>query len=259
MQITKRGFFHLCGGAAVAVLASELPDLVTLPKGRGRIVEVELLGRKVLLEELPQPSKNTVFAQYRYTYYQYTYRSPYANYGRYQQWAYAQYQAQYQAYMQTLIEQYSWIQNYRAQMAAYMQEYYSQSYQMSQPFPLDSVRSIYSYGSSSNSEIVLGLNKRREQVLAQGKSVRAMAVIASITDSDDDDDDEKEMSAAPQTSSRSVTTESGAYSIAGSGYGTANGSAFISSREYKNVDTEERGSILIYDTKAQKETRLVAV
>jgi hypothetical protein len=259
MRFTRRQIFHACGYGASAYLLTKLPDFFPLLETKGRMIRTEIRGRMVWLEEILYTPSNTVYAQYAYHPYQY--QNPYAYFGNYQMWQQQQWNAmQYQAYMQQLIQQYTWAQQYQAAMANYMQQY-SNSYSLSQPFAMDSIRSIYSYGEggSSSDDLLLGLNSNRQTVSAKGKPVHLVSAVAGIADDEGFSTRKKERSAGPQSSAIRSTEQLGEASISGSGFHTANGGAFISNREFRDSDSGERGSIVMFDDGSKTQRHLVAV
>lgn len=255
---TRRSFFHLVGGCATGAVTVQLGQLLPTGGYVSTRFRAEVRGRLVWIAEL-SPEPNVVHAQYAY--YPYQYQNPYAYYGQYQMWAAGQwYQQQYQAYMQQLVQQNTWARSYVSPMASYMQQY-ANSYSLSEPFAMESIRSLYTYGDGDPGEddLILGLNKNGRRVLARGKSVRAMSAISDIADSEDWDDEEKEASSGPQSSSRTRSVQVGSKRISGSGFDTENGEAFVSSRRYRNEDSGEEGSLIVFDTSENKEVRLVEV
>jgi hypothetical protein len=257
MRITRRQIFHACGYGASAYLLAKLPDFFPLRETKGRMIKTEIRGRTVWLEEILQTSVNVVHAQVPY--YPYQYQNPYAYFGNYQIWQ--QWNAmQYQAYMQRLTQQYTWAQQYQAALANSMQQY-ANSYALSQPFAMDSIRSIYSYGegNSSSDDLLLGLNSARQNVQATGKPVRLVSAVAGIADDEGFSQRQKERSAGPQSSAGRATEQLGGASIFGSGFRTANGGAFVSKDEFRDSDSGERGSIVMFDDGSRTQRHLVSV
>jgi hypothetical protein len=255
-SITRRRLLNWCTGGATAVLVSQISDLLPIPSGKGRIIEAVIQGKRVWLEEVPKPSRNAVYAQ---AYYPYTYQNPYSHFCTCSMMPQYNY-GQYAQYMQGLAQQYAWTQNYVAQMASYMQQY-SRGYSLSQPFAMNEIRSLYSFGDadSSDDDLLFGLNAAGNHVVSRGKSVKLVDAIADISDDENWNRRKKERSSGPQSNSRPMTAALKGGSVGGTGFDSANGSTFISSREYRNTDSGETGSIVMFDTGAGKEARLVPV
>ena len=249
--MTRRRILNLAGCAASGCLLAELPDLLPLPGRKGRLIRTEIRGKRVVLEELV-PSRNTVYAQ---SYYAFQYRTPYAYFGNYQMWA-SWNAMQYQAYMQRLIQQYTWAQYYQNALAQYMQQYANNSYSLSQPFALDSIRSIYSYGRGSD-EVLLGLNKYQNNVQASGPSVRAVSAVADIIEDEGYSRTRIERSAGPQSSAVRTTEYLGEAPVGGAGFRTDNGKVFASARRFRDTDSGDQGNLLMFDDGARKQRHFV--
>jgi hypothetical protein len=257
-KLTKRELFHLTGAGAAAYLASKLDEFLPVYPEKRPPFRARIQGRSVWLAEL-RPEGKVVHAQYAY--YPYQYQDPYMYYGQYQMWAAGQwYQAQYQSYMQRLVQQYSWAQSYVSPMQRYMQQF-SNSYSLSEPFAMESIQSIYSYGDGvpATDDLILGLTRRNRPVLAKGKPVKLMSAVSDIADNEGWAEQDKEKAAGPQSDSMLKTASLGRQTVAGAGYRTANGEAFVSARRYENQDSGETGSIVMFDTSRNKEVRLVEV
>jgi hypothetical protein len=210
-------------------------------------LHVRLNGELTTLRRINQGS-TALQAQYAYHPYQYQ------QYQMWQQWN----AMQYQMYMQQMAAQYAWLQAYQGALAQQMQAGYGQGYNMSEPFAMDAVRSVYSYGSTrSGNEMVVGLNRHRTVVRARGNSARMVSAIEDIGDDEGWDDEDTERAAGPQSSSRSTTEPVDGRSVRGTGFRTDAGEAFVSDDRFKDENTDNKGNLIVFDSASGKELRLV--
>jgi hypothetical protein len=173
-------------------------------------------------------------------------------------WTAAQYQQQYLAYMQRLIQQYTWAQSYVSPMQSYMQQY-ANSYNLSEPFAMESIRSLYSYGNSDRSrdDLVIGINRNSQTVQTKSKAVRLLSAISDIAEKMGWTSREKERSSGPQSNSMPKNAYLGGRTVGGVGYDTVNGAAMASASRFRDQDSGATGSLVIFDTGKGKEMRLV--
>lgn len=245
-QIFRRDFVRrlLATGAAFAMGPTAFESL------REDEFVVTLGGRRTTLVPL-HSGLTTVSAQWTYQQYQFY---QYQQYQRWQQWN----AMQYQAYMQQMALQYAWVQAYQAAMAQQMQGLYAQGYTMSEPFAMDSVRSLYSYGSTaSGNELLTGYNRYRSAVRVSGRTARLVDAVQEIGDDLDFDEEDKERASGPQSSSRRNTKKVSDRSIAGQGFRTEAGEAWVSDEKFKDNETDDKGNLIIFDSVEGREMRLV--
>jgi hypothetical protein len=237
-EVLRRAF-TTAAAAAVGPFALEYATELTLPV---RLNDGLTTLRRIGLES------GALQAQWAYHPYQYQ---------QYQMWA--QWNAlQYQAYMRQMAAQYAWLQAYQAALAQQMQAWYGRGYNMSEPFAMDAVRSVYSYGNGrSGDEMVVGLNRYRSQVEAQGNAARMVSAIQDIGDDEGWDDEDIERAAGPQSSSRRATERVGGRTIQGRGVRTAEGEAFVSDDRFKDENTDRKGNLIVFDSASGKQLRLV--
>ncbi len=215
----------------------------------GDELRVTLGGRRATLVPLRR-QLSTAAAQWGYYAYQFQQQQ------MWQQWS----AMQYQLHMQQMAAQHAWVQAYQAAMAQQMQGFYARGYTMSEPFAMDSIRSLYSYGSTrSGDELLTGYNRSRVPVQVAGKSARLVDVVQEIGDDLDLDDEDKERASGPQSSSQRVSQRVGSSSVAGRGFRTVEGEAWASDREYEDRDTGDEGNLVIFDSVEGREMRLVPV
>ena len=226
-------------GATLGPLVIDYATELTLNvRIKGKLTTLRRIGRGI----------GTVNGQWAYYPYQYQ---------QYQMWA--QWNAmQYQAYMQQLAAQYAWLQAYQAALAQQMQAWYGRGYNMSQPFAMDAVKSVYSFGNDRRGdEMIVGLNRYRSQVDVQGNAARAVSAIQNIGDDEGWDDDDIERAAGPQSSSRRTTERVSGRSIEGRGFRTGAGDAFVSDDRFEDKNTSDKGNLVVFDSVSGKELRLV--
>ncbi|MGC4049205.1 MAG: hypothetical protein QM757_06780 [Paludibaculum sp.] len=255
-KLTKRQFFNFCGIAGAVYVGSRVPEF--FPLGPEVRLDVVIKGRRARLKQLPESSLPVVHAQYAY--YQYQYHNPYTYYGAYQMWAQWNY-ARYQAYMYQLAQQRAWMQSYMSPLGMHLQRFAS-SHSLSEPFPMDSVRSVYSYGDSYNPQapdVVAGLNRVRQPVTVTGRAVSLMSAVSSIGKDEDWVDVEIEATAGPQRDSGYGTERINNRILPTDGYRTINGTAFVTKASFKDEDSGEQGNLVVFDTKKGRELRLVEV
>jgi hypothetical protein len=195
--------------------------------------------------------------QAQYGYYNFQYQQPYSYFGQYQMWQ--QWNAyQYQLYMQQMALQHAWIQAYYRQMAQVLQGYYSRGFMMSQPFALDSVQSVYSYGrAGTGKEILTGFNREKDSVELEGSPVRLVSAAADVGRSKGWSRRRVERAAAPQSDASKTSIDVNSSEVDGFGFDTSNGLAFASRRIYKDERSGRSGNLVVIDSDTGKEMRLV--
>ena len=256
LRFSRRRLFDLCGMAGAAYVGSRLPEL--FPVGSENVtLDVEIRGRKVRLRQKPQSSLPTVHARY-VVLIPYHYQNPYAYYGAYQMWAEWNY-AQYQAYMYRLAQQRAWMQAYMSPLGQHLAGF-ANTHSLSEPFPMDSVRSVYSFGDSFNGQsqdVVAGLNRFRQPVTARDRTVSLMSAISAIGDDEDWVDVEVEATAGPQRDSGFGNERIGNKTFSTKGYRTTNGTSFVTDATFEDKDSGEQGNLVVFDTKKGRRLRLV--
>jgi hypothetical protein len=247
----RRDFLRVCG--AVAVNVAVVPEILLLLPDRK--LELSLDGIPTTLLPVGRESSNVAHAQYGY--YNFQYQHPYAYFGQYQMWQ--QWNAyQYQMYMRQLALQHAWIQAYYAQMAQALQAYYSRGYMMSQPFALDSVQSVYSYGRTGNrNEILTGFNRDQDAVELEGSEVRLVSAAADLGRNKGWSRRRIERAAAPQSDASETSIDVGSSEVEGVGFETSNGLAFASRQVYRDDRSGRSGNLVVIDSDTGKEMRLV--
>lgn len=248
----RRDLLRLLGVVAANVFV--FPDTpALLPRRR---LNVSLDRAMTTLSPVVESSA-VAHAQFGYGYYGFQYQQPYSYFGQYQMWQ--QWNAyQYQLYMQQMALQYAWVQAYYAQMGQALQAYYQRGYTMSQPFALDSVQSVYSYGRGGpRSEVMTGFNGDREPVELEGTSVRLVSAAADLGRNKGWGKRRIERSAAPQSDAFDTSVEVDSSDVDGTGFDTANGLAFASREVYRDNRSGRQGNLVVIDSDSGKEMRLV--
>jgi hypothetical protein len=256
-RISRRKVTNSLGLAGAAYIATELPKM--FPIGEENVcIEVTIRGRKARLRQCPSSRLVSVHAQYAY--YPFQYQNPYAYYGTYQMWAQWNY-AQYQAYMYRLAQQQAWLSAYMSPLGQFLSRF-ADTHSLSEPFPMPSVRSVYSYGESFDGrgkDVVAGLNSYRQPVAIEGRAVSLMSAISSIGEDERWVDVEIEASAGPQSNSGPGQERINNRSFATEGYRTRHGVAFVTNTKFEDTNTKETGNLIVFDTKNGKERNLVAL
>ena len=241
--LTRRDLLRLAGATASAVALGP----TAIDRATELTLRVSLNGRMTTLRRI-RHGVTTLSAQWPYHPYQMQ---------QYQMWAQWS-MMQYQAYMHQLALQHAWVNAYQAALAQQMQAYYGRGYAMSEPFAMDAVRSIYSYGTTRRGDdAIVGLNRYRSHVEANGPAARLVSAIEDIGDDEGWDEDDIERSAGPQSSSRRTTERVSNRSISGQGFRTGEGDAFVSGDEFQDQNSGDKGHLLVFDSASGKELRLV--
>jgi hypothetical protein len=259
MLNTRRSLLRLATMGIGAYAGSRIPDAAgrAIRSASAQRVRAEIKGKLTWLEEVVE-EEGIVRAQYPY--YRYRYQRPYQYYGNgnYQMWSQFS-QVQYYAYMQNLAAQYAWLQRIQQPFYNYLAQY-ANSYQLSQPFAMDSIQNAYSLGENARGAIGLGVCVCSGQLHVVGdRSVGLMSAAANIGTEEGWSQPQLEKATGPRANSvRGLLPLQGG-NVSGEGYQTTFGSAFRSDKKFEDKNTGDKGELVAVDTGRGKEMRRVEI
>tara|TARA_R110001599_G_scaffold353775_1_gene597172 strand:+ start:10829 stop:11578 length:750 start_codon:yes stop_codon:yes gene_type:complete len=213
---------YFCGGAAFTELFKHSEE-VRLPSLDGE-----------LTLQLPQTSSGFISSAHAdtYNFYNHSYQNmaPYQNMVAYnialQEWRRQLYQYQ--------MQRYQWIQQQHIQRLQQMMTNYS-GYQIGNPSPWDSVRSIYGFAVSNNKPTLFGLNSNSESVQIQRSVQGAGAVFRKVGEYYNQNAQEQVVGPQSSESPAKIVLPNGS-TLDGNGYQTQTGGLAVSNEIVRSAD-----------------------
>lgn len=166
--------------------------------------------------------------------------------------------AQVQGYWTNLANQYAWLTaQHQAAMMRAMEYWAMRRYQISQPFAMPAVRSVYCSARGAES-IVFGLSRVREEIVIRGRMLVLANVVLGVM-SQRGDRDEAQRCGAPQSNPRPGSVALGNQREPVGQFETDHGVAAITERSFRDVNSGEMGRLAIWDSENGQQRTLVPV